>query len=100
MGKEYDDKGKLIFEGKYLNNERHGKGKEYYNNGQLKFEGEYKNNRKWEGKGYNISNNIVFELKNRNGKLKSIIRTQKFYLKVNIYMEKEKEKGKFTIMVN
>ena len=34
---------KLIFEGEYLNNKRHGKGKEYYDNGNQKFEGEYLN---------------------------------------------------------
>ena len=30
----------LIFQGKYLNGKKNGKGKEYYENGQLKFEGE------------------------------------------------------------
>ena len=35
--KEYEG-GKLIFEGKYLNGERNGKGKEYYDNGKLKFD--------------------------------------------------------------
>ena len=34
-------KGKVEFEGEYLNGKRHGKGKEYYDNGKLKFEGEY-----------------------------------------------------------
>ena len=37
--KEYDDDGKLIFEGEYLNGIRNGKGKEYYYNGNLIFEG-------------------------------------------------------------
>ena len=37
--KEYNGKGKLIFEGEFLNDVRHGTGKEYYNE-KLKFEGE------------------------------------------------------------
>ena len=50
-GKEYDDK-KLEFEGEYLNGKRNGKGKEYYNNGKLRFEGEYLYNYKLKGKYY------------------------------------------------
>ena len=57
-GKEYNVNGKLLFEGKYLNNLRNGKGKEYYddrdNDGRdkllLKFNGEYLNNKR-NGKG-------------------------------------------------
>ena len=45
-GKEYDDNGKLEFEGEYLNGERNGKGKEYYDNGNLKFEGQYINGKR------------------------------------------------------
>ena len=40
-GKEYNNEGKLIFEGEYLNDKRW-KGKEYNNEGKLEFEGEYK----------------------------------------------------------
>ena len=36
-GKEYDDDGKLEFEGEYLNGKRNGKEKVYYN-GKLLFE--------------------------------------------------------------
>ena len=36
----------LIFEGKYENKKRNGKGKEYYENGKLKFEGEYIDNKR------------------------------------------------------
>ena len=83
---------KLKFEGEYLNGKRHGKGKEYYYNGTLKFEGEYlyshKLNgkfyidgkieydgeylfdKKWNGKGYDENGNLVYELKNGNGKVK------------------------------
>ena len=41
--KVYDYKGKLIFEGEYLNGLKNGKGKEYDYDGKLKFEGEYLN---------------------------------------------------------
>ncbi len=40
--KEYNEYGKLEFEGEYLNEKRNGKGKEYVE-GKLKFEGEYLN---------------------------------------------------------
>ena len=40
--KEYNYKGKLIFEGEYLNAKRNGKGKEYFDD-KLIFEGEYLN---------------------------------------------------------
>ena len=33
--KEYNDKGKLIFEGEYLNSKENGKGKEYYDYGTI-----------------------------------------------------------------
>ena len=78
-GKEYNVfNDKLIFEGEYSNGKRNGKGKEYYKRGILKFEGEYSNGKKWNGKGYNINNEIIYEIKegrglieeyNNNGKL-------------------------------
>ncbi len=37
-GIEYNNYGKLIFEGEYLNGRRNGKGKEYNNYGKLIFE--------------------------------------------------------------
>ena len=93
-GKEYDNKGKLLFigeyidgdrngkgreyyyngclkyEGEYLNDKRNGKGKEYYDDNKLLFEGEYINNKKWEGKGYDLSNNLVYVLKDGKGYVK------------------------------
>ena len=50
--KEYDSiNDKLIYEGGYLNGQRHGKGKEYYNDGILSFEGEYLyGKKKWKRK--------------------------------------------------
>ena len=69
--KEYDkNNGNLIFEGEYLNGKRNGKGKEYDRYGILLFEGDYLNGDRWNGKGYNGSNNIVYELKNGKGNVK------------------------------
>ena len=45
-----------MYEGKYLNGKRNGKGIEYYKNGNIKFEGEYLNGKKWNGKGYDPKN--------------------------------------------
>ena len=67
-GKEYDENGKLMFEGEYLyNNKLKGK---YYVNGLLEFEGEFLYNKKWDGKGYDENGNIIYELKQGNGKVK------------------------------
>ena len=61
--KEYDYKGKLEFEGEYLNGLRNGKGKEYYENGNLKFEGEYLNNKKnGKGKKYDDNGKLKYEV--------------------------------------
>ena len=91
-GREYDYEGKLKFEGEFKNGKRNGKAKEYYNgklvfegeykdglkngkakeyiNGNLKFEGEYKNGKKWNGKGYDDKNNIIYELEKGSGYIK------------------------------
>ena len=69
-GKEYYYDGKLIFEGEYLNGKRNGKGKEFNYDGQLIFEGEYLNGKRWNGKGYNKSNDIIYVLKNGKGNIK------------------------------
>ena len=91
-GKEYYYAGLLKFKGEYLNGKRNGKGKEFNKNGKLIFEGEFKNdyrskgkefvherlefegeylfNKKWNGKGYDGAGNIIYELKNGNGKVK------------------------------
>ena len=44
--KEYNNYGKLIFEGEYLNGKRNGQGKEYDKKGNLIFEGVYLNGEK------------------------------------------------------
>ena len=68
-GKEYINN-KLIFEGQYLNGEKNGKGKEYYKNGILMFDGEYLNEKKWNGRGFDNKNNLIYELKNGKGFIK------------------------------
>ena len=74
-GKEYYLNGEVIFEGEYKNGKRNGKGKEYYFNRELLnekenkdyyennliFEGEYKDGKKWDGKGYDNKNKIIYE---------------------------------------
>ena len=73
-GREYYDYSggtKLIYEGEYLNGYRNGKGKEYDSyTGNLIFEGMFKNGLNWTGKGYDGSNNVVYELKNGTGYLR------------------------------
>ena len=61
---------KIIFEGDYLDGEKNGKGAEYYDNGNILFEGEYLNNKKWNGIGYDINKNKIYEIKNGNGFIK------------------------------
>ena len=63
--------GILVFEGEYLYGERNGKGKIYdYNSNKILFEGEYLYGNKWKGKGYDLNNNLVYELKNGKGFVK------------------------------
>ena len=57
----------LIFESGYSNGELDGLVKEYDNYGKLIFEGEYKNGMILNGKQY-INNKIIFELKDGKGK--------------------------------
>ena len=50
-GKEYNNKGELIYEGEDKNGLKwKGKGKEYNDKDKLIFEGEYLNGQKWNGK--------------------------------------------------
>ena len=67
--KEYNNIGKLIFEGEYINGEKTGKGIEYnQEEDNFKFEGEYKKGQKNEkGKEY-INNKLIFECEYLNGK--------------------------------
>ena len=60
-GKEYNYDGSLYFVGEYLNGKRNGKGKEYdYFSQKIIFEGEYRNGLRWNGKGYDNNNNVVY----------------------------------------
>ena len=61
--KEYNDNGRLIFEGEYINGQRNGKGKEYdHGESELKFEGEYLNGqRNGKGKEYDYDGKLIFE---------------------------------------
>ena len=61
----------LIFEGEYLNGEKHGKGIEYNKNGKPIFEGEYYKGERWNGKGkeYDKYDNAIFEGEYLNGKM-------------------------------
>ena len=45
------------------------KGKEYHK-GKLEYEGEYLFYNKWSGKGYDENGNVIYELKEGNGKVK------------------------------
>ena len=42
----------------------------HYYSGELEYEGEYRFNRKWNGKGYDKTGNIIYELINGNGNVK------------------------------
>ena len=70
-GKEYIiNNDKLIYEGEYINGERNGKGKEYYDDNKIKFEGKYLYGKRWNGKGYDIENNMIYEIKDGKGLIK------------------------------
>ena len=56
-----------MFEGEYKKGKKEGKGTEYHPNGKIQFKGEYKNGKKWNGKGYNDKNKIIYELHNGKG---------------------------------
>ena len=66
----------MLYEGEYLNGERHGKAKIYKKNASyerdyfLMFEGEFKNGKMWSGKRYNSDKEIVYELKDGKGYIK------------------------------
>ena len=71
--KKYDYYEVLIFEGEYINGELNGKCKEYCGDKRdntLLFEGEYLNGKKWNGKGYDMKGNLVYELSNGKGHIK------------------------------
>ena len=71
-----------------MNGKRNGKVKEYYYNGNLKFEGEHSNGKKWNGKGYDISNNNTYEIREGKGIIKEYD-----YLFGNLLFEGEYKNG-------
>ena len=95
-GKEYDEYfNKIIFEGEYLKGKRNGKGKEYSDDGhKIIFEGEYKNGLRWNGKGYDNNNKVVYELKNGNGYVKEYDDKGILVLEVEYLNGKRNGKGK------
>ena len=48
-GKEYDEKGKLKYEGEFSNGKYNGLGKEYSYYGYLRYEGEFLDGVRWDG---------------------------------------------------
>ena len=72
----------LKFEGEYKNGEKNGKGKEkkkkknglgkeyFYVDNKILYSGEYKDGKIWNGKGYDINGNIVYEIKDGKGYVK------------------------------
>ena len=61
IGKEFNEYGRLTFEGEFLYNYRK-KGK-YYFYDKLEFEGEFLFDKKFNGIGYDRNGNIKYELK-------------------------------------
>ena len=57
----------LIYEGKFLNDKKNGKGKEYYENKKLKSEGEYLNGKILKVKSFDEEGKIMFKI-DSNGK--------------------------------
>ena len=72
----YNDEGVLILEGELFNDYLI-KGKEYIK-GNLEYEGKYLYNRKFHGKGYDKNGDIIFDLKDGNGKVKEYNLIEKY----------------------
>ena len=62
----------LIYEGEYSKGKKKGKGKEYYKckNKKIKFEGLFLNGKKWDGIGFDMHDNIQYELNDGKGYIK------------------------------
>ena len=86
--KEYYYNGNLKYEGEYLN----GKGKEYEYN-KLKFEGEYLNGKRWNGKGYDLENNIIYEIKEGKGFIKEYYNNGKLKYEYQLLNGEKNGKG-------
>ena len=84
----------LISKGEYLNGKRNGDGKEYYFNGEIRFEGIYNNGKKWNGIGYDIKANKVYEIKNGEGYIKEYNDDGELILETEYLNGKRNGKGK------
>ena len=81
----------LVYEGEYKNGEKNGTGIEY---GALIFKGEYLNGMRWNGKGYDIKGNIIYELKNGQGKVKEFNKYGRLIFEGEYLNGKRNGKGK------
>ena len=97
--KEYNRFGTLIFEGEYLNDEKNGNGKEYNDYGELRFEGEYFNGKKWNGKGYDPTKNVIYELKEGNGFIKEYNNEGTLIFEGEVVQGKKMEKERLIIIM-
>ena len=57
---QYDENGKIEYEGSFVNGLKQGKGKEYNDNGKIKYEGDFKNG-EHQRKIYDENGNIIYE---------------------------------------
>ena len=76
-GKIYKaDTNQLLFEGRYLNGKKNGKGKEFDDNNNVVFEGEYLEGKKWNGiiKTYYDNQRIKFEGTYKAGEINGLCR--------------------------
>ena len=85
-------KGELIFEGEYLYNSKK-KGKAFIN-GKLEFEGDYLFNKKFNGNGFDKNGNIIYQLKDGNGKVKEYNDKSKLIFKGEYLEGKRNANGK------
>ena len=65
----YDDNVSLLFECEYKDGDLNGLGKHYDSRGKIKFEGEYLKGKRWNGKGYNDKGEEEYELIDGCGKI-------------------------------
>ena len=104
------------YEGKFINGKKHGKGKEINNDGELIYEGDFYNDyrirgklyvkgrlefereflfdKKWNGKGYDENNKIIYELINGTGKSKDYLEGWDLYFEGEYLDGKRNGKGK------
>ena len=94
-GKHYDHNGKFIEDVEYLNEKGHKKVKQYFYNGKLKFDGEYLDYKKWNGIAYNQNGEVVLKLKEGKGKGKFYdFNSELLFEEENKGGERWNEKGK------